>query len=253
MPIRCCRCSRIWGIREIGDRGLLLRPWSEAAMSHVLFCLVIGIVVDKRVGGVGGGAVEVITRERGFAQFALAATCVCACGPGPQDNPEILTDTTNARFAWICNSSACSLGMLDETPPPQHFAGAETEATYSFSRERFFHICSAIIDPDERNPVTYTGWCRVAACKTREQCPQLYENSISVRFGCYAGLCQNESADMRSEVDEFDIASLCFADIPRDRPIDQLDPEISALLDLVRSSCDSNGSNCVVPEDCRKP
>jgi hypothetical protein len=179
-----------------------------------------------------------------FAALAFAAT-TSACGSAAQtDNPARIRDTAGATFALICEGGVCQLDPEPGTPPPATCGDARV--WYSYFLGRFVNICSASGFADHEGWATNGPLCRLAACESDDECPEL----LGREYVCRSGLCQRDE-----ELTNLDVVSLCFDAAPRpsDCHAQVQAPAVEAVLDLVNQACPPLGGACTVPASCRMP
>lgn len=181
----------------------------------------------------------------------LFAICLVPSLSACSDQPEVIIDTSDARFEWRCKKDVCEFGLLPETPEPLPCPESLVPA-YSYVWGRFIAIMSVCGNPDGWGWSADYGAGRFLACDVDEDCPQLdfYENPSY--YECSAGLCQNVDVDNypRDVVGQSEAVALCLATTPRDQA------NLTEVHALIMQHCGVDlGQPCPLPlpESCWQP
>ncbi|MCA9667794.1 MAG: hypothetical protein KC503_19475 [Myxococcales bacterium] len=183
-----------------------------------------------------------------LAYSVIALLAACGGGPGPEDNPAEVVDTSDVRFEWRCDAARCRLRREQLLPHPECRAGERGAIGLFF--ERFFEVCGACAQGD-----TLFGsephYCRALRCDRDADCPQLYGELGVRRYRCRQRLCQHEDTPAPA-LDHDLVFKLCIAALPRERTTNDalLSPELQAIYGKLAEHCPLDGTRCDVPPGC---
>lgn len=207
-------------------------------------------------------------RQNLFPTIALLALSLASCKPEMLPNPTVLADTAGHRFEWKCNEGRCRPASWGGIPRPdcaelaRKFGSTDAHATVSTPWGRFVRVCGACRFRDKPGGVSMAfgpGACRLVACETTADCPQLYEYSRAHRFECVQGLCQSTDLNEhpRSAVRKHEAEELCSGPLPRLEGESAIEAQREAVRQLVGESCGSDpGSEAChspLPQQCLQP
>lgn len=168
------------------------------------------------------------------------------------DQPEVLVDTSGARFGWECSKGACELRVLPESPDPVWYP--ETcDPGYSYVWGRFVEIVAVCGFDDGSGWSSGYGDGRFLACDADEDCPQLDFHEHPSLYECSAGLCQNVDTETFPRdsgfVLENEAVALCLAETPRD------EADLAEVQALLANHCGPSAQQCPLPlpDSCWQP
>jgi hypothetical protein len=182
----------------------------------------------------------------------LLALCLSTSALACSDQPEMLVDTSDARFEWRCSKDVCEFGVLPETPEPVWCPEADVPG-YSYVWGRFIEVLSVCGDPDGSGWSAGYGDGRFLACDADEDCPQLDFYEHPSWYECSAGLCQNVDTERFPRdsgfVSQNEAVNLCLAEAPR------AEGDIVAIQALILYHCGPNSAPCPLPlpDPCWQP
>lgn len=181
----------------------------------------------------------------------LLATCLASSMFGCSDQPQVLVDTSGARFDWRCAKGVCELGLLPETPSPLPCPQGHA-SDYSFSKGRFVEVHSVCNNPTQDLWSAELGDGRYLACEVDDDCPQLDFFASPALYECSAGLCQNVDTDRypRDTITMMEAVPLCIAELPRGTGVPA---EIDTLLAEQCGLGLSDACELPLPEPCWQP
>lgn len=180
----------------------------------------------------------------GLGLVACSGGGVSSLGHG-RDNPRALTDTTGAKFGFVCDDMGCKVTSIDGTPSPTNCGPG---STYIYFTEHFVRICAGV--PISGGIAADYAACRPATCALPTDCP-IFDGAD---YQCAAGLCQIEGIAFH----RYDVEALCLADHPRAVTCAEAtnDPEVMRVEGLLKAACASDAGpdpTCTIPPTCRQP